>query len=145
MTETKPEEPRNRFSTRPLAVPEGYEEVHRWAPIRLGPGAQLDIHDVTNHSSKGITSISVDGKDLVVKQDWSDGELIGYATASVDFQLAKKGVIAGISGGAGIARISICRPSNTIVGYYTQVPPNNDFFGELDNLWYYSVSLRPIQ
>jgi hypothetical protein len=135
----------NSFSVQASSVPVGYEEITHYAPIRLGAGGLLAVHDVTNHCSKGITGISIDDQGyLNVHQEWAEGEMIGYACASVDLQLASRGVTAGVSGGAAISKVGIYRPATTKIGVMVRMRPDDDWFTTYDNLWYYAVSLRPI-
>lgn len=134
----------NSFVAWPVSCPEGYEIVTRAAPIRLTP--EPHVHDVTNHAALGIKSVSVNAAGfLVVQQDWAPGEMVLFAKAETDLQLAAKGVTAGCSGGGPVTQIGIYRPSTTVVGRTTRIRADDpEFFDDLDNLWYLNISLRPL-
>lgn len=133
----------NSFSANTTPTPGGYELVTRCAPIRLGPN--FYVHNSSGHASLGITGVTVDGNgNLVVHHDWKPGELILYARASIDLQLAERGISAGVSGGGGSSVVGLYRPTTSTPGAMVRVRADSAFWGDYDNIWYLAHSIRPV-
>lgn len=132
--------------------PPGYELVHRYAIVRLGP--QINLYTESNHASLGITGIEVEspGGRLIVHSDFDpETELCLFAGANADATLASKGIVAGASGGGELTRFSIYSSRNLTYGNgsvrqaYTLLPANSAVFDStVDNLWLSFASLKAL-